>query len=181
MKKFFFISDTNPIGIFKLFNAPKMGLFAGFFLFFSLFFLSRTLSAQKFLVLDRYGTKRLKLREGDKIRFKQKMNNVIFNDHIALLKDTSLHIATSHLEIPLSDFHRLYFRRNIPHYIQKSTLYMGVGFLFSGLISFGVRREDGILAGTGFLLISQSMHFFKWRKYNFNRRARIRIIDTTFR
>lgn len=143
-------------------------------------------SAQKFLVLDRYGLNRERLVEGDKIRFKQKLNPAIFNDYVALLKDTSLVISTSELEIPLSEFETVYFQRGVPTFLQYSGAFVGGGFLFASAVYPLVSdaqydQRESFIIGASFAVLSQSMRFFKWKKFKFNRKARIRIINTTYK
>jgi len=138
------------------------------------------------LVIDRYGLKREKLMEGDKIKFKQKLNPSIFTDYVALLKDTSLVISTNALEIPLGEFETFYFQRGGATFLQYSGSFVGGGFLFASAVHPLVSeaqydQRESFIIGASFMVLAQSMRFFKWKKYKMNGRGRVRILDTTFK
>ncbi len=142
--------------------------------------------AQKFLAIDRYSTKRKRLQVGDPLRFRQVGNPAIYNDYIALLKDTTLILSSNGFEFPLRDFETIYFQRLAPTFLQYSGGFIAAGFLFAAAVHPLVSnaqydRRESLVIGASFLTISQGVRFFKWNKYHTTRRARVRIIDTTFK
>ncbi len=160
-----------------------MRVYAIFLLF---LLIAPSVIAQKFLVIDRYGLKQERLQVGDKIKFKQVGNPAVFTDYIVFLKDTTLIIATDNFEIPLNDFETFYFQRGVPTFLQYSGMFVGGGFLFASAVYPLVSdaqydQRESFIIGASFLVMSQAVRFFKWKKYRMNRRARVRIIDTTFR
>ena len=156
------------------------------FLAFTLLILSQALFAQKFLVLDKYGTKRTKLIEGDQIYFKQLNNKALFRDYIGTLKDTSLILQSTQFEMPLNEFDSFYFRRDGLMYLSYSTHIMTGGFLFAAamhpLISNAqYDAKESAIIGVSFFAFGQILKLFKWNKFRINKNGRVRIIDTTFR
>ncbi len=140
--------------------------------------------AQRFLVLDRYGKKRIKLFEGEQIYFKQTNNRILYRAHILELKDTSLVLAGSQHELSLNQIAAVYFPRKITVF-RSGFNYLGSGFLFAGLIHPTIadaqyEARESLIAGSSLLILSQVIRLFKWKKFSINARSRIRILDTSF-
>lgn len=145
-----------------------------------------SVNAQKLLILDRYNKNRIKLHEGDEIFFKQVDNPTRYHDYIISLRDSSLVLSTSNIEMELKEFDSFYFPNNAARFFGMGTGFMGGGFLFAAAVeplvseNFYDQRESAII-GVSFLATSLILQAFKWKKFKLNKRSRIRIIDTTFR
>ncbi len=142
--------------------------------------------AQKYLIVDKYGTKRIKLKEGDAIRFRQKNNPTWYKDVILELKDTSLVLQDAAMEIPVSDFSELRFPSTGSLLLMGSTGFMATGFLVSAAVHPLVKdaqydQKESAIIGASFLGAGLIGSIFRWNKYKIGKRARVRIVDTTFK
>ncbi|MEN7551227.1 hypothetical protein AAG747_25135 [Rapidithrix thailandica] len=142
--------------------------------------------SQKYLVLDKYGKKRIKLSVGDEIYFKQKNNKVLFHDYLLALKDTTVILGEANLEYPIKDFESFYFPNKGMRFLGLGSNTIGFGFLFAAsvypLVSEPAysQSESAILGGS-FVALGQLLRFFRWKKFKLRKNSRIRILDTTFR
>jgi len=154
--------------------------------FFSIFCFCELAQAQKLLVMDNYGKKRIKLNVGDEIFFKQIENPTRYNDYIIALRDSSLVLSTRNLEMQLKEFDSFYFPNSFARFLSVGTGFIGGGFLFAAAVeplvgeNYYDRKESAIIGAT-FLASSLILQAFKWKKFKLNKKRRIRVIDTTFR
>ncbi|MEH0155444.1 hypothetical protein V6R21_14955 [Limibacter armeniacum] len=157
-----------------------------FFFTFSLLLLG-TAQAQKFLAIDKYGTKRERLMEGEGVYFKLKGDKTLFYDHIKFLGDTSLVMEKSNTPIPISQFEEFRFKRGWVQVLRTGTLFMGGGFLLAAAIEPAVSNsrydaKEAVIIGASFVVVNQGLRFLKWRKYKVGtERARVQILDTTIK
>ncbi|UZR94036.1 hypothetical protein [Chondrinema litorale] len=154
-------------------------------LFFSLLF-CKDVFAQKFLVLDNYGRKRIKLSVGDDIYFKQVGNSTRYHDYIVGLGDSSLVISTRNIEMKLNEFDKFYFPNHTTRFLSAGTGFIAGGFLFAAAVAPLVSeksydQQESAIIGSSFLLTSAVLQLFKWKKFKVKKNSRVRIIDTTFR
>lgn len=156
-----------------------------FILFFALF--SVEVLAQKYLILDRYTTKRTKLQEGDEIWFRQIEDKTRFHDYIGQLKDSSLMLGASRIEMPLSNFQTFYFPNHLLRSVSAQTNFVAGGFLFAAAIEPLVgggefySASEAAIIGASFFVLGQTLKLFRWKKFRVTKNARVRIVDTTFR
>jgi hypothetical protein len=139
---------------------------------------------QKFLVLDRYTTKRIKLQVGDPIWFRLKGEGMFrMNDYIKELRDTTLVLGKRDQEIALSDIEAFYFHRGFWRALGPKMAFMGAGFLISGLVQpliGGAQydRGEAFAIGASAVVLSQSTRIFYRKRFRLGTsRARARIID----
>ncbi|WP_448520027.1 hypothetical protein [Rhodoflexus sp.] len=142
----------------------------------------------KFIMLDRYGTKRIRLPEGSEIYFKLNGDKRKTRDYIGEIweKDTAIYLVQSKQAVPLQDFESFYFPRNHISSLSGKAVFVGSGFLFAAAVAdlipnrFYDQRESAIIGGS-FLVLSQSIKVFKWKRFKVKpSRSRARIINTSW-
>lgn len=154
--------------------------------FLLLFSVSSALQAQKYLVIDRYGPKRIKLKEGDLIRFRQKGNKTYYRDVILALKDSTVVLEKAGLELPLSDFASFRFPNSLALAATGGGGFVGTGFLISSAVYPAIEdpqydQKESAVIGASFLGLATLGYLARWKTYRIGKRARVRIVDTTFR
>lgn len=142
----------------------------------------------KYIMLDRYGAKRIRLPEESEIYFKLVGEKRKTRDYIGEIweKDTAVYLVQSKQAIPLRDFQSFHFpRKHIPM-LSNQAVFVGCGFLFAAAVADLIptrmydQRESAIIGGA-FLAISQPMKLFKWKNFRIKPgKSRARIIDTTW-
>lgn len=142
--------------------------------------------AQKFLVLDKYGKKRIKLSVGDEIYFKQKENKSLYHDYIRGFGDSTITIASRDIEMEMDEFDAFYFKNHAAIYASTGTAFIGGGFLFASLVHPLVsnpfyNQQESLVIGATFIGTSLIFKALKWKKFKVNKNARVRVLDTTFR
>ncbi|MBX2842358.1 MAG: hypothetical protein KTR26_11335 [Flammeovirgaceae bacterium] len=142
--------------------------------------------AQKFLVLDKYGKKRIKLSVGDEIYFKQKDNKSLYHDYIRFLGDSTVTIASRDIEMQMDEFDAFYFKNEAAIYASTGTAFIGGGFLFASIVHPLVSKpfynqEESLYIGATFIATSLIFKALKWKKFKVKKNARVRVLDTTFR
>ena len=143
-------------------------------------------TTQKVLVLDRYGTKRIKLIEGDRIWFSLKKDSKVrYKDYIAQLNDSTITLANRKTKIKLSEISALYFTNGIMTWLNAGSYFVGGGFLISAAVHPLVGdaqydQTEAAIIGASFIAISQITRFLKRKKYKINSNTRIRILDLSF-
>ena len=158
-----------------------------FVLFFAFFFVlpAGSASAQKYLVLDKYGIKRIKIKEGEGLMFRHKESGKIYRDRILQLGDSTLRLEKLDYEIKLSEIDRVYFERGATRALSSGFAVLGTGFLLSSGIgkltdAQGYSPEEHLWLGLGFMALSRAVLLFRFRKFRINKNGRIRILDLTF-
>ena len=154
-------------------------------IFVSLLVCQETFS-QKFLVLDNYGKKRIKLNVGDDLYFKQVGNPTRYHDYIVGLKDSSLVLSTRNIEMELKEFDKFYFPNHTTRFLSVGTGFIAGGFLFAAAVEpligeNSYDQQESAIIGSSFLVGSLVFQLFKWKKFKVRKNSRVRIIDTTFR
>lgn len=140
---------------------------------------------QKFLVLDRYTTKRIKLYEGDALWIKLKNEDFRMKDYIKELKDSTLVLGKRDMEIQLSNIEDFYFHRSGWKAATASLSYVGGGFLFSAAIHPLIRdaqyiRKDAAIIGLTSVAFAQIARLFHRKRYHVGPNTRVRIIEVRF-
>jgi hypothetical protein len=139
----------------------------------------------KFLVLDRYTTKRIKLYEGDAIWVKLKGEDFKMKDYIKQLKDSTLVLGKRDQEIPLNDIEAFYFHRTGWQMLSGGLGYIGAGFVFSAAVHPLIRdaqydQKEAATIGLTALALSQVVKLFHRKKYHIGPNTRVRIIEVRF-
>lgn len=140
---------------------------------------------QKFLVLDRYTTKRIKLYEGDFIWFKLKNDDFRMKDYIKELKDSTLVLAKRNKEIRLTEIESFYFTRSGWQLASRGLGYIGGGFLLSAAVyplmgNPQYDQRESAITGLTALAISQFAKLFHRKRYQVTDNTRVRIIEIRF-
>lgn len=141
---------------------------------------------QKFLAIDKYKAKRIRLQVGDEVRYKLKGNKTVFKDQIKSLNDSTVTMVNADTNIPLSLFDEFRFNRNAMDVLSGGTAVLGVGFLLSGAIHPLVgdptySQEEAFVMGGSFAAISGIFRLLRWNKYKVGTdKARVQILDTSF-
>ncbi|WP_139262880.1 hypothetical protein [Flammeovirga pacifica] len=150
-----------------------------------LFCLSSTLFAQRFIAVDNYGRNRIKLYEGDEIRFKMTGEKAVYRDEIYALTDSSFYLSRTGTEVPLSELSEIRRARILPRVIFGGSVFIGTGFLVSSAIN---RDEESVKAkdiqvyqGIAFYAIAIAMRPFFWKKYRLGKNSQAQILDVTIR
>lgn len=150
--------------------------------------LSNSLMAQKYLVLDRYGMKRIKLAEGDKIWFSLKQDvskKYRYKDVIAELQDSTILLENRKTAIKLSDISAIYFTRGEMLWLTGGAHTVATGFLFGAAVHPLINeaqydQKESAIIGLGFLALGQVARLFVRKNYKINENTRIRILDLSF-
>lgn len=149
----------------------------------ALFMLAPSLSAQKYLLLDRYNTKRIRLYPGDEIWFKQKGNPTRYHDYIQDLQDSVVVLGSRGIPVRLDEFKVFYFPNRPVRALSAGGTYIAGGFLFAAAVeplvseAFYDAQESATIGASAFAF-AQLLRIFYWNKFKLNNRSRIRIMDT---
>ncbi len=139
--------------------------------------------AQKVLVFDKFSTQREKLFIGDNLIFKLKTSPVKYRERILALADSS--VQTEGVKFDLNELEKVQFRRRYTDFLVHNGAFVGVGFLFAGLVAPLVsnRRydpEESLIIGTALITIVQPFRLLRWKTYKNNAKTRIRILNLTY-
>ncbi len=134
--------------------------------------------AQEYLVLDRYGNKRIRIPLGSQVHFKLKGDKRMHSSRLAQLTDSVVVLGNHDIYLTLEDFDSFYFYR--PHWraLRKGAMIPAWGFLLSAAVhplvdnAFYDQKESAYL-GFAFLGIAQSFRLLEWKRFRINRRSRI--------
>lgn len=154
---------------------------------FLLLCLFQPIMAQKVLIIDRYGTNRIKLVEGDEIWFSLKKdgNKFRYKDIIERLGDSTVYLANRETTIKLSEISALYFTRGGMVFFTTSSYFVGGGFLMSSAVHPLITdaqydQKESAIIGVSFLALGQLARLFRRRRYKINDNTRVRILDLSF-
>lgn len=143
----------------------------------------------KHLVIDRYGMKRIKLSEGDRIWFslKGEPKNRRYKDYIAKLNesDSTILLASRNTEIKISEFSHFYFYRRGLFGLAIPMAIVGTGFGISAAVHPLVSnaqydpKEQAIISAAMLGTSALSLLFIR-KKYAITGNTRIRILNLSF-
>ena len=156
----------------------------------ALLFLIITLSvqqaySQKYLVLDRYGKKRIKLYPGDELWFKQKENKTFFHDYILSLTDSSVYLGSVGYELPLDEFAIFYFPNTGVRALEAGAQSLAGGFLIAAAVEPLVSNafydaQESALIGSSALGASLISRLFRWKKFRVTKNSRVRVLGNHY-
>lgn len=142
----------------------------------------------KYIMLDRYGLKRIRLPEGTEIYFKLQGDKRKTRDYIGEIweKDTAIYLVQSKQAVPLHEFRSFHFPRRHVSMISNQAIFVGCGFLFAAAVADLIparlydQRESAIIGGS-FLVFSQSVKVFKWKNFKIKPgKSRARIMNNSW-
>jgi hypothetical protein len=160
-----------------------------YFIFLFLFCLSAKSSiAQKYLQIEKKNS--LKLRrfsEGDWISYKMKGQDEPWKiEQIGRIVPESNLLLMPNGMVKISDIDKIRLERYWTKAFQASTYTFGAGWLFWNGVGIIVKEEKmtksdwvvvGTALGSGFLV----RKLFKYKKFNMNRKYRLRLVDLNFK
>jgi len=137
-----------------------------------------SVSAQQYLVLDRYGRNRVKIPMGSEITFKLKGDKRKHQSRIVGIADSVVILGDRDIYLRMDDFEAFYFHRGHWKALRYGTLVPAAGFLISAAVHPLVSnpfydQEDSALIGLGFLALGQTFRLFEWKKFNVSKNARM--------
>lgn len=161
---------------------PLMLLRVYLFLFFAAS-LTVELQAQKYLVLDRYGTKKIRIYPGEEVVFKLKGQKKKQRAKLTQLQD-SVVVLAGDVYLKLDDFDSFYFDRSGLRVLRGSSWLLVGGFMIAAAVEPLVSepfydRTESVVIGLGILAVAQSTRLYQWKRFKLNRRSRIWIGDTS--
>jgi hypothetical protein len=134
--------------------------------------------AQQYLVLDRYGTARIKIPMGSEVTFKLKGDRKKHSARLIGLADSVVIMGDNDIYLRLDDFEAFYFHRSHWKALRYGTLVPAAGFLIAAAVHPTVSnpfydQEESALIGLGFLALGQTFRLLEWKKFKVNKNARI--------
>lgn len=146
------------------------------------------ISGKKYLMLDRYGLKRIRLPEGSEIYFKLVGEKRKTRDYIGEIweKDTAVYLVQSKQAVGLNEFRSFHFPRNHIPMLSRQAVFVGSGFLFAAAVADLIPariydRGESALIGASFLAISQPIKLFRWKNFKIKPgKSRVRIMNTSW-
>ena len=141
------------------------------------------LQAQKYLVLDRYGTKKIRIYPGEEVVFKLKGQKKKQTALLTQLQDSTVVLAGD-VYLKLSDFDTFYFDRPRLRALRGNSWVLIGGFMIAAAVEPLVSnpfydRKQSALISLGILAVAQSTRLYQWKKFKLNRRSRAWIGDTS--
>ncbi len=136
------------------------------------------LQAQDYLVLDRYGTKRIRIPLGSEVTFKLKGDKRKHTSRLVQLTDSLVVMGNYDIYLKLDDFDSFYFHRNQWRTLRYGTLIPAAGFLIGAAVHPTVDNPqydagDSALIGLGFIALGQSFRLLEWKRFKINKNSRI--------
>ena len=139
--------------------------------------------AQKFLILDAYGYKRIKLYVGNQIIFRTHDTPARYSGIITELLDSAMMVSGFDTPIPLSEVHTIYFQRKFITISRAGLGVFAIGYSGAALLhpiypNAQYDAKESLIIGASSFVLSQFLRIFKWRKFTIKaQRRRIRILD----
>ncbi|ANQ48238.1 hypothetical protein KMW28_11825 [Flammeovirga yaeyamensis] len=147
--------------------------------------LGTSVQAQKFIAVDNYGRNRMKIYEGDQIKFKMKGEKAVYTDEVYALTDSSFYLSKTGTEVPLSELSEIRRARVLPRVIFGGSVFIGSGFLISSAINRDEEttkaKDIQVFQGLAFYGLAAAMYPFFWKKYRLGRNSQAQILDVTIR
>lgn len=154
--------------------------------FFLLLFNNFSLFGQKYLMLDRYSTERIRVNIGDHITFKIKNDSFKKTDVIINLQDSLVTLA-KYGDIALSEFEVFYLVRSKGRFKGASKVLKTVGIFFGAFALSELLRNEKernnaymtrqIAYSASAFAASQVLRLFHVRRYYITSQTRIRIMN----
>ena len=135
-------------------------------------------AAQQYLVLDRYGTKRIRIPLGSEVYFKLKGDNRKHKNRIVQLTDSIVVMGNYDIYLKLSDFDSFYFHRKFWRNLRHGTLVPAAGFLIGAAVHPTIEepfydQKESAFIGLGFIALGQSFRLLEWQRFKINKNSRI--------
>lgn len=141
-------------------------------------FIGGGLAAQDYLVLDRYGRKRIRIPLGSQVTFKLKGDDRRHSSYLVQLLDSVVVMGNHDIYLRLDDFDSFYFHRKHWRSLRYGMMIPAAGFLISAAVHPLVSTpfyDQGEAAVTGLALlgICQSFRVWEWKKFRLRKNSRI--------
>lgn len=152
-------------------------LFGGLFLLITLWCCPQ-LTAQDYLVLDRYGTKRMRIPVGSEVTFKLKGDKRKYTRRLVQLTDSMVVMGNFDIYLKLDDFDSFYFYRPRWRTLRYGTLIPAAGFLIGAAVHPLVDNPqydqgDSTWIGLGFIALGQTFRLLEWKRFKITKKSRI--------
>ena len=137
-----------------------------------------SVSAQQYLVLDRYGKTRVKIPMGSEITFKLKGDKRKHQSRIVGVADSVVILGDRDIYLRFDDFETFYFHRAHWKALRYGTLIPAAGFLISAAVHPLVSnpfydQQEAAIIGVGFLALGQTFRLLEWKKFKLDKNARV--------
>lgn len=138
----------------------------------------------RFLLLDRYGKRQIKLTPGDDVRFSTREHpKTRYHDLILGLGDSSMYLQKLRTAVPLKAVRAFYFRRTGWKGIRKGSYLAGTGFLLAAATQPNTQffhAGESLVIGTTILAFGQLTRLWDWKVFRIGKRGRARVMDLRF-
>ncbi len=134
--------------------------------------------AQDYLVLDRYGTKRIRIPVGSEIQFKLKGDKRLYSNYLTQLVDSVVILGNHDIYLKLEDFDSFWFPRKHWRSLRYATMIPAAGFLLGAAVHPLVEEPfydpgESALTGLAILGLGQSFRLLEWKRFKINKNSRI--------
>ena len=143
-----------------------------------LFGLYEEANAQQYLVLDRYGTKRIRLPLGSEVTYSLKGDDRIYRNYITQLTDSIVIMGNNDVYLKLDEFDSFYFDRALWTRLRQGTTVIAAGFFVSAAVHplvddpFYDQSESAVI-GLFALGIGQSFRLLERKRFRLKKNSRI--------
>ena len=132
---------------------------------------------QKYLVLDRYGTKKIRIYPGEQVVFKLRDQGIKQQAVITKLGDSTIVLAGD-VYLSLNEFDTFYFDRPRLRGLRNSSWVLVAGFLIAAAVEPLVEEAfydpgESVMIALGITAVAQSTRLYQWKKFKLNKRSRI--------
>ncbi|TAD95739.1 MAG: hypothetical protein EAZ97_14950 [Bacteroidetes bacterium] len=140
---------------------------------------------QKYLMLDHYSTKRIRIYVGDQMYFKLQNDPTLYNDFLVALGDSTIFVSQVKEPISLSQISAIYFPLKLRKVAPMFTN-LGILALISAAVGTQMKEKffdpkDNAITGLALIGTAQILKLFKWKKFFIVQgKSRIRVMDMNF-
>ena len=135
-------------------------------------------TAQQYLVLDRYGTKRIRIPVGSEIVYRLKGDDRIYRNFITQLTDSIVIMGNRDVYLKLNEFDSFYFDRPFWTRLRQGTTVMGLGFLAGAAVHPLVDdpfydQQGSATLGLTIIGIGQTLRMLERKRFKIRNNSRI--------
>lgn len=135
-------------------------------------------NGQQYLVLDRYGSKRIRIPIGSEVVYRLKGDDRIYRNYITELTDSIVIMGNRDVYLKLNEFDSFYFDRPMWTRLRQGTMVIGTGFLVSAAVHPLVDdpfydQSSSAMIGLVSIGIGQSFRLFERKRFKLRRNSRV--------